>query len=647
MKNLKKAIIDFDEDMDKFFEINLAENKKSTTKGTSSKENKSNIDNDIAQNLKGNKSIQKYQTVQELASDSTKSNLLLNSNNFLIALGESTLLRVLKRIESYQVLQSQVNLIKENLQLYKDNPKVRAQYKILVKAVEEYRNKFKMQTNKEYLEVKEKIEKDPDVKMFLKKREELFNIKSGLTKTKVRKILTSGRRLLNRYHNSVEIFDDEGFKSGDNPLYNSVKEKLYDFYGVLSDVFKNDDVVLTVDEIADMSIDDIMTHFDSLTSTVKGGLILNKIDLAKRINEIAGDNVADILFEEFDLNDENDLQLAREYFVMSKVKAVTAIANVVAKSYGVTNNEDIKDLIGQGLLVVTQQFDVWKKEQLQHDTALSTTVYITSKLWLELKKYCLSEIKLGGMVSHSSYYHAKHDLKDEFEEWLQIPGNTEISQYDINFQWQLFIEFLTSDEGKKWLYDKGMFKKLKSLANVVNIGSFRIDNQTSLNSDNTGDEGVTDRFINIIDSKSSQELNTKITYMDFMNVIQKLFSIKKVNKSGEVSNKKYFDKIDLCILMCLLGLTGNPKNGKSSMTRKEIMEYCQENGMNEITTISAVTLRIQRMFDKLNNLSHKYPAFKSFINDISLLISADSSISTSSYKELKNGMMEIYNKLEK
>lgn len=586
---------------------------------------------------------------QEIAK--TSFDTLMSSNVFLTAIAKSSLKRIVGSFDYIKNLESQLAVIENMLNLYKSDKNVYeenlAKYKILKAAYISSKKSFELKTSSDYKEERKKIQENPDYNELMKESESLKDKKSQINITSIRKFITKRKKFMDLYSDPVESYDGETVTYTQHPTYELAKQQLFELYSNLIETLPNVFNNLTVDDLNNMTTNQIVELLHNEKDSINVDLKLNKMDLARKVNEIAGDNVANIIFEEFDLTNNNDLRLAKELFVSSNVSAVASIANVVAKSYGISNKEDIKDLIGQGLLIITEQFDIWKNDQITLNVPLTTTMYVTVRLWRELKRYAFEYIKNGNMMSYGSYLSTKEKFSEEFKKWEteMVKEQPSFKDYDLNFKWQLFLEFLNTDEGLEFIG----FRDTKTIRAALSRLNFSLNNQASMNTDSNAQQENTDKFTKNIDLLNSTNSGETLDYGDMFAILKKMFNLKKtITKNGANYEKPLFDKVDLLILMCLFGVEGDRnmfnKNGK--ILYKGIIKYLKNKGF-DIKSEAAISLRISNLTEKINNLALTYPIFDRMPQYIEALMSGGGDASNNSYKKLKNDLTSLYNSLKK
>lgn len=546
----------------------------------------------------------------------------------------------LKKMPQWQILEKQISILKEELEIYKNNSSAENYQKTKDMIVElslartELRKIFKSGTGTSPEKNKEKRDelnmkiKNSEVinELLITKRELLKELKNSTLSWWIKELKNLRTRLsMMELKSSKKVldFDDLDNEDLNNELLLPIEQEYMDFCGKIADITNWD-----VQEVMDAKIIEIqgalsLSLEDSEEIKIKLDAVNSKISNEK---DLLSDTIklTDVLFNVFDFADENQEKEPKEILALTNIGYVKSIAYSICMKFGALNKID--DAISAGLLGLTVAINSWYTKQSLQNSPLSFKGFSSLHIYGAIQRELLG-LEANGTESGSSKATVNTYNKQKVNSFIK--DNPQYEGVDKS----ILIDLLASYDGKD---DNG--KKIDT--GVKSVSSVTTESQYS-NIVGGGDEGDNaDVWANASTSDDNVEdlIEGKMEYEKMLKSISdllNLFESKTDNKTGLISitNKKLFDKYDKKIFMMYFGLQhkiekelddkGNPIT-RNDYTQDEISEelfyLMKSDGMviNEPFSQPAINYRINKILTKIKSAIEFNPelkiGFEYFIN---------------------------------
>lgn len=541
----------------------------------------------------------------------------------------------LKKMPQWQILEKQINILKEELDVYKKNGSAENYQKTKDMIVEltinrtELKNIFKNgNTSSEKSKAKRdelntKIKNSEVINSLLATKKELLKeLKNSTTSWWVSELKSYRTRLsmLAINKNKVVDFDDIVDETEQKML--PVEQEYIDFCGRIADI-----IFWDINEVMDGTVQDIKRALESRldnTEEIKEKLDVINAKISAEKDALSDSiKLTDMLFNVFDFADESQEKEPKEILILSNINYVKSIAYNICVKFKALNKMD--DAVSAGLLGLTVAVNSWYVKQSLQDSPLSFKGFSSLHIYGAIQRELLG-LDANGTESGSSKATVNTHNKQKINNFLK--DNPQYEGVDKSILIDLLASYDDKDtDGKK------INTGVKTISNVTTESEY-----SNVISDEEGDSSEIWANAASSDDNIEELLEGKMEYEKMLKSISdllNLFETKTDNKTGllSITNKKLFDKYDKKIFMMYFGLQHKiekelDKNG-NNVTRNE---YTQEEiadelfymmkadglAVNEPFSQPAINYRITKILTKIKSAMEFNPelkmGFEYFIN---------------------------------
>lgn len=535
----------------------------------------------------------------------------------------------------WQILEKQINILKEELDVYKKNGSAENYQKTKDMIVEltinrtELKNIFKNgNTSSEKSKAKRdelntKIKNSEVINSLLATKKELLKeLKNSTTSWWVSELKSYRTRLsmLAINKNKVVDFDDIVDETEQKML--PVEQEYIDFCGRIADI-----IFWDINEVMDGTVQDIKRALESRldnTEEIKEKLDVINAKISAEKDALSDSiKLTDMLFNVFDFADESQEKEPKEILILSNINYVKSIAYNICVKFKALNKMD--DAVSAGLLGLTVAVNSWYVKQSLQDSPLSFKGFSSLHIYGAIQRELLG-LDANGTESGSSKATVNTHNKQKINNFLK--DNPQYEGVDKSILVDLLASYDDKDtDGKK------INTGVKTISNVTTESEY-----SNVISDEEGDSSEIWANAASSDDNIEELLEGKMEYEKMLKSISdllNLFETKTDNKTGllSITNKKLFDKYDKKIFMMYFGLQHKiekelDKNG-NNVTRNE---YTQEEiadelfymmkadglAVNEPFSQPAINYRITKILTKIKSAMEFNPelkmGFEYFIN---------------------------------
>lgn len=548
-------------------------------------------------------------TAKEINKEKTSASENVNTRNFLSTISKEKLARYMKKLNNFKTIAKQKEILAEKLKEYKklgDTDNYDKTYEILnkIKNVEKEFKNIMTYGDKISSDDRRNIIDNSDV--IKKAKEEMNEIKKQLDDLKPNVLL----RKLKIYRERIKmvIKDDEDmiydFDSDDDldNLANENEEnsELIIGYNALCEKIGNI-IGKTKDFVAQTPIGalrNLLKEFidDEKVYALKSNLDKKDMEIKIEISKICGDNITDVIFENFDLSDDESMSEALDIIASSKTNFVSKITYILCRKYNMLHEFD--DVLGFGMLALSEALNKWKAYQML------TKVPINIDLFLG--------IALTGPIQRGIYLiRGKGTINEGVSMGIDIERRRDLKNFKAD---NPDLAELPDDQIEQ-IYNYYLYANGK--VNKQNPGVFNESQMADAIAASIEDND--DMFTNsLVDNTFVENADNNFEYEEIVKSIRKFFSLfkKKYDKTtGEMvvsEKKRYFDKWDLRIFEMLLTIRPNPNSQGGVWNQKEIAEELSKLAKEEGISFSqpAVSDRINKFWMNLDRIKEEYPALR-------------------------------------
>ncbi|MCK9417595.1 hypothetical protein M0Q97_13215, partial [Candidatus Dojkabacteria bacterium] len=468
---------------------------------------------------------------------------LKTTSGALLASSQSKLKHYLNTSPQYKNLQSQIDILKDELLKYHKLgaedmvEKTKALIIELTTKKQELNKIFKNKRNPE--EIKKIIEstrKDPKM-IQLKEELKIFEKEYFLNNANsLMKIFTELRQVIDlsgNYQDEIIDIDDIYDEDFDNIVESKNTQK--EFQELTNHIAKVIDT--TPEDILEMTNNQILQLLKkSLPNSeeLKLKVDAKKMEISSYNKKLKGsDDITDVIFEIFDFN--VDEEQPKEMLAAANIKYVTSIAYNMCSNMNM--NHMLDDAISYGLLGLSTAIDKWYKLQKLSNSALTLETYIYQFVSKSISRG-LYQLNGSGRISPSVNATIVHKRKRFMKLWLE--NNPEFKDMPEEMLENLIPTF----DGSLILPETTVTES--QLTDVISGGDSRADvwsNAIGVDTPNLGE--------------------VKLEYEQTLIGLKNLFKMfeTKVNKETgikQITNKKIFDIYDYIIFRIALGLDKTP-----------------------------------------------------------------------------------------
>lgn len=541
----------------------------------------------------------------------------------------------LKKMPQWQILEKQINILKEELDVYKKNGSAENYQKTKDMIVEltinrtELKNIFKNGNTSSEKSKAKRDELNTKIKnsevinsLLVTKKELLKELKNSTTSWWVSELKSYRTRLsmLAINKNKVVDFDDIVDETEQKML--PVEQEYIDFCGRIADI-----IFWDINEVMDGTVQNIKRALESRldnTEEIKEKLDVINAKISAEKDALSDSiKLTDMLFNVFDFADESQEKEPKEILILSNINYVKSIAYNICVKFKALNKMD--DAVSAGLLGLTVAVNSWYVKQSLQDSPLSFKGFSSLHIYGAIQRELLG-LDANGTESGSSKATVNTHNKQKINNFLK--DNPQYEGVDKSILIDLLASYDDKDtDGKK------INTGVKTISNVTTESEY-----SNVISDEEGDSSEIWANAASSDDNIEELLEGKMEYEKMLKSISdllNLFETKTDNKTGllSITNKKLFDKYDKKIFMMYFGLQHKiekelDKNG-NNVTRNE---YTQEEiadelfymmkadglAVNEPFSQPAINYRITKILTKIKSAMEFNPelkmGFEYFIN---------------------------------
>lgn len=541
----------------------------------------------------------------------------------------------LKKMPQWQILEKQINILKEELDVYKKNGSAENYQKTKDMIVEltinrtELKNIFKNgNTSSEKSKAKRdelntKIKNSVVINSLLATKKELLKeLKNSTTSWWVSELKSYRTRLsmLAINKNKVVDFDDIVDETEQKML--PVEQEYIDFCGRIADI-----IFWDINEVMDGTVQNIKRALESRldnTEEIKEKLDVINAKISAEKDALSDSiKLTDMLFNVFDFADESQEKEPKEILILSNINYVKSIAYNICVKFKALNKMD--DAVSAGLLGLTVAVNSWYVKQSLQDSPLSFKGFSSLHIYGAIQRELLG-LEANGTESGSSKATVNTHNKQKINNFLK--DNPQYEGVDKSILIDLLASYDDKDaDGKK------INTGVKTISNVTTESEY-----SNVISDEEGDSSEIWANAASSDDNIEELLEGKMEYEKMLKSISdllNLFETKTDNKTGllSITNKKLFDKYDKKIFMMYFGLQHKiekelDKNGnnvtRNEYTQEEIADelfyMMKADGLvvNEPFSQPAINYRITKILTKIKSAMEFNPelkmGFEYFIN---------------------------------
>ncbi len=529
----------------------------------------------------------------------------------------------LKKSPQFQIIESQINILKTEADIYKQNGSIENYEKTKNIIIElslkrkELKTIFKTGDNsvndiEKKNEILTKIKNSEEIKTLTKRKNDLQTEIKNTTPSYLVKTIANFRKQLDLKENlgfsteEVMDFEDEIDLPANKKFERTTKlhQDYYDFCGFVADILD-----WLPQEIIDSKLSVIKNALENAipdNTNIKDELKRVNYQIQNEKSAISGaTKLTDLMFDIFDFkNDETEGAVPKEILAASNIGLVKAIAyNTCIKNNAL---HQLDDAVSAGLLGLTVAINSWYDSQKLADSALSfkgfANIYISGAIQREILHLMGQGYASGSMLATA------HTLnKQKVEEFVK--NNPEFEDLDN----EVLKEMLSA-------YDDS-YKTFES-----------VTTETEFSNNVAGEDGDSaDVWANVASSDDNTEdlIEGKIEYEKMLQSIKELLNLfenKVEKKTGLVSitNKKLFDKYDKRLFLMYFGLAhkieknnpsdskrlGNPGDFTQEEMAEELVAMYAADGVTKTFSQAAISYRIEQLLIKLKNILDTTPRLK-------------------------------------
>jgi hypothetical protein len=522
---------------------------------------------------------------------------------------KSILVAALQRTPQYKVLRTQINLLKENLDVYKkigDAEKYQAT-KAMIEDISEKMTKFaKFFKNGSTTQKKQDIEifnekiKDSEILKELKtERESLEKELKLITPASIYRKFKFYKSKFGNYSTVDDLIDDVDDETivdldmDDDDVMevdNKVLETKADYIELCNHVA--DLIDSTPDFVMNMTPYQVKKAIEENVDPqkiedLKTRLEVVKLKASQELKKIKGANdITDIMFEIFDFSMEE--KAPKEILAAVNIPYVKSITYNICKKNNDLSNFD--DAVADGLLGLTLAINKWYNVQKLTDSALSFEGYAYQYIRNAIIRGYYSRMG-AGRVSGSTLATLEFNRKKDLD--FFIKNNPEFADFP-----------------------EDLIAELSGLNDNIIDGSvgrtIMASEYEGIVSD-TGDDA--DIWANLTADKDNSPIDIKHEFENVIGSIKTLFSMfvtKEENGVKKTTTRKVFDYIDYLLFKMYMKIQLKPDGTAFNQTEmaEEIIKYKLSKGDRSTMTQSAVNTRLSVMFDKIHKIMQQDPEIK-------------------------------------
>lgn len=581
----------------------------------------------------------------------------VTNSSFLKKIASEKLNRYIKDTNQFKVLDTQVKLIADEILKYKSVPEIFEKNSERLKALTTLKNEFTKSIR--YSTISQDRKKavniainSPEIKKLKKDLDDLRKDLKKLQPNSLYKLLVEYRRRIEltfnpkQKSNLLYDFEDDSYQVIENSIDEDLSNQEIDIRSKYAELIKHISKLIGEDmlTIEGMSAGAILKKLKeksqeeeivASTESLKNRILDKEIEIKMMISEVAGDKTTKIIFDNFDLSDENDLYKATEILASSRASYVLAIANVLCKKYNC--EKYIDDVVGFGLLALSVAINKWKTFQKISNIPINFDLFLGINLTGPMVKGIYELNQTGGMIHHSVAIKNDYKRKEDIDNFIN--DNPELKNIPYDQAISVYNYMLYEKHGGK----KSNFDYANP--NVSTETDFRNTIGGMVNDE------TAEMFSNMLRDDSTETLiDERFEHKEIINSIKTFFTtykkaIDKKTGNFKITNKLYFDKWDLKILELSMNMVPNPyKNGGNwdqESIAKELTKLRKEEDGGSFTQ-GSISIRINDFTKKLREMGKHYPKLQSSIEFFIAYFASSRGDNMKSEKGLSDVMSQIY-----
>lgn len=495
----------------------------------------------------------------------------------------------LKKMPQYKIIDTQLNLLENELKTYQKNgsvenvEKTKAIIEELKSKMKELKHIFKKgessnaaKTTEEKNELNDKIRNSEKLNLLTAEKKLLKKQLEEATVSWWMKHLISYRKRIELYkfHNKEEIIDFDDLIETDlnKTIKNSELEQEYhDFCGRIADIL--DWTVQDVLESKNSQIQKVLTDVLPVTWEIKNRIEQVNAEISFERDTISNSTkITDLIFEVFDFEKPEDVKISKEILGLSNISYANSISYKMCEKAGLLNTKK-EDALSAGLEGLALALDRWFNKQIKlsgSPTSFKAFAQITIAQTVQRELYNLSGM---GSASGSTIADNNHWNKKKVNNFIK--DNKQFADVDPSIVMELLAAYEESGEIKTGVKLNSKISTATEYSEIIGGGD---------------EEGSTDIFDNATNAEDniSEFLEGKLAYEKMLKSISDIlgmFEMSTDKRTGitRITDKKLFDKYDRKIFMMYFGLQHKIEktyddNG-NEITRNE---YTQNEIANEL-----------------------------------------------------------------
>lgn len=521
---------------------------------------------------------------------------LKTTSGALLASSQSKLKHYLNTSPQYKNLQSQIDILKDELLKYHklgaEDMVEKTKYLIveLTGKKQELTKIFKNKRNPEEIKkITESVRKDPkmlQLKEELKaaEKEYFLNNANSLMKpfTELRQVIDLSGNFDDEIIDIDDIYDDDFDDIVESKNTQKEFQELTNHIANIIDTTPEDVLEMTNNQIFQLLKKSLPN-----SEQFKLKLDAKKMEISSYNKKLKGsDDITDVIFEIFDFS--VDEEQPKEMLAAANIKYVTGIAYNMCSSMNM--NHMLDDAISYGLLGLSTAIDKWYKLQKLSNSALTFETYIYQFVSKSISRG-LYQLSGSGRISASVNATIVHKRKRFMKLWLE--NNPEFRDVPEEMLESLIPTF----DGALILPETTITES--QLTDIVGGGDSRADiwsNAIGVETPNLGEA----------------KLEYEQTLIGLKNLF-KMFETKVNKETGvkQITNKKIFDIYDYIIFRIALGLDKTPTDISSqAYMLQKINDYNQKYGITKSFSQPAISARYKVLMGKIKVLVDENAAIR-------------------------------------
>ena len=537
----------------------------------------------------------------------------------------------LRKTPQFQIVDKQINLLKDELEIYKKNGSKENYEKTKEIIVEltskrtELKNIFKNgyssteESKIKRAEINTNIKNSVIITELKQKKKELLDkYQKSNSQWWCKEILDFRKRIetSNNFNNKIETIETiDDIIAGDSIdkkiNLTNLEQNYYDFCGKVADLLNWD-----TQQVVDAKIATIKNALNLVledSASIKEKIRDVNIEITKEQDIVSNTaKLTDLIFASFDFEkDTTEGKVPKEILASANISFVKSVAYTQCLKFSSLNKID--DAISCGLEGLTKAINLWYETQKITDSALSFKGFASQYIYSSIERGLLELLGLG-MKSGSIAANHSHFNKKEIDSFLK--ENPQFEDLDKTL----------------------LFEMLAPLNSNLNR-NISVTTESDYSNQVSGDEGdSSDVWANAtIDNKEdvSDMLEAKLEYEKLLSGIKdllNLFETKKDKKTGlsAITDKKLFDKYDKKLFFMYFGLEHkierNDAVGENSIVSNEYTQsdmgielvalynangiYTDRFGKPLAFSQPAISARIETIINKLKSAMEFNPSLK-------------------------------------